>query len=109
MILLCQNPQLPCVFTHTSEINKNTIFSLSAKFLFTDTDSLCYEIETDDFYEDIKEDCDAWFDTSNFPKDHLSGIQGNKNKKVPGKFKDEAGGKIIEEFVGLIKSKTLFY
>ena len=40
------------------------------------------------------------FDTSNFPKDHPSGIQG-KNKKIPGMMKDEAGGKIIEEFVGL--------
>ena len=40
------------------------------------------------------------FDTSNFPKDHPSGIQG-KNKKVPGMMKDEAGGKIIEGFIGL--------
>ena len=31
---------------------------------------------------------------------HSSGIQG-KNKKVPGMMKDEAGGKIIEGFVGL--------
>ena len=52
------------------------------------------------FFEDISGDVDAKFDTSNFPKDHLSGIQG-KNKKVPGMMKDEAGGKIIEKFVGL--------
>ena len=65
------------------------------KFIFTDTDSLCYEIETEDFYEDISEDVKGNFDTSNFPKDHPSGIQG-KNKKVPGMMKDEAGGKIIE-------------
>ena len=70
------------------------------KLLFTDTDSLCYEIETDDFFADISGDVDAMFDTSNFPKDHVSAIQG-KNKKVPGMMKDEAGGKIIEEFVGL--------
>ena len=70
------------------------------KLLFTDTDSLCYEIETDDFFADIAEDVEEKFDTSNFPKDHSSGIQG-KNKKVPGMMKDEAGGKIIEEFVGL--------
>ena len=66
----------------------------------TDTDSLCYEIETEDFFEDISKDVEDYFDTSNFPKDHPSGIQGN-NKKVPGLMKDEAGGKIIEEFVGL--------
>ena len=41
------------------------------------------------------------FDTSNFPENHRSGIKTDKNKKVIGKFKDEAGGKIITEFVGL--------
>ena len=66
----------------------------------TDTDSLCYEIETEDFYEDISNDVEEGFDTSNFPKDHSSGIQG-KNKKVPGMMKDETGGKIIEGFIGL--------
>ena len=71
------------------------------KLLFTDTDSLCYEIETEDFYEDISNDVEKGFDTSNFPKDHPSGIPVGKNKKVPGLMKDEAGGKIIEEFVGL--------
>ena len=53
-----------------------------------------------DFYEDISNDVEKGFDTSNFPKDHPSGIQG-KNKNVPGMMKDEAGGKIIKEFVGL--------
>ncbi len=41
------------------------------------------------------------FDTSNYPKDHPSNIPTGKNKKVIGMFKDEAGGKIIQEFVGL--------
>ncbi|XP_022805804.1 uncharacterized protein LOC111342944 [Stylophora pistillata] len=72
-----------------------------AKLLMTDTDSLCYEIQTDDFYQDIKSDVHNLFDTSNFPKDHPSGIPTGVNKKVIGMFKDEAGGKIIEEFVGL--------
>ena len=70
------------------------------KLLFTDTDSLCFEIETEDFYEDISGDVEKGFDTNNFPKDRPSGIQG-KNKKIPGMMRDEAGGKIIEEFVGL--------
>ncbi|PFX13822.1 hypothetical protein AWC38_SpisGene22070 [Stylophora pistillata] len=72
-----------------------------AKLLFTDTDSLCYEIQTEDFYKDIIDDVDCLFDTSNIPKEHSSGIPTGVNKKVIGKFKDEAGGKIIEEFVGL--------
>ena len=75
-------------------------FGKKQKLLFTDTDSLCYEIETDDFFTDIADDVEEMFDTSNFEKNHPSGIHG-KNKKVPGMMKDEAGGKIIEEFVGL--------
>ncbi|XP_072018408.1 uncharacterized protein [Amphiura filiformis] len=72
-----------------------------AKLCMTDTDSLLYEIETEDFYEDIAPDVDRYFDTSNYPADHPSGIPTGRNKKVPGKFKDEAGGKQIAEFVGL--------
>ena len=79
-----------------------------AKLLFTDTDSLAYEIETKDFYKDISGDVQCKFDTSNFSKDHPSGIQIGVNKKVVGMFKDEAGGKIIEEFVGL-RSKLYSY
>ena len=72
-----------------------------ASLLFTDTDSLAYEIQTEDFYSDISSDVEAKFDTSNFPDNHPSGIPTGANKKVVGMFKDEAGGKIIEEFVGL--------
>ncbi len=78
-----------------------------AKLLFTDTDSLCYEIETGDVYEDIKNDVDKWYDTSNYDKDHPSGLYSGKNKKVIGYFKDECGGKFITEFVGLKPSLTL--
>ena len=73
----------------------------NAKLLFTDTDSLAYEIETEDFYRDISSDVKSKFDTSNYPKDHPSGIITGVNKKVIGMFKDEASGKQIAEFVGL--------
>ena len=73
----------------------------NAKLLFTDTDSLAYEIETEDFYRDISSDVELRFDTSNYPKDHPSGIITGVNKKVIGMFKDEASGKQIAEFVGL--------
>ena len=76
-----------------------------AKLLFTDTDSLCYEIETDDVHKDISENVSEWFDTSNYDKDHPSGIPTGKNKKVIGFFKDECGGVPITEFVGL-KAKS---
>ena len=71
------------------------------KLLFTDTDSLADEIETDDFFKDISSDVEAKFDISNYPKDNPSGILTGSNIKAPGMFKDEAGGKIIKEFVGL--------
>ena len=76
-------------------------YGSKAKLLFTDTDSLMYEIETEDFYLDISPDVQSWFDTSNYPKEHASGIETGVNKKVIGLMKDEVGGKIITKFVGL--------
>ena len=72
-----------------------------AKLLFTDTDSLMYQINTDDFYEDIRDDIKTKFDTSEYPPNHKSGILTGVNKKVIGMFKDEVGGKQISHFVGL--------
>ena len=72
-----------------------------AKLLFTDTDSLMYQIKTDDFYADISEDIRSKFDTSDYPPNHESGILVGVNKKVIGMFKDEVGGKQITHFVGL--------
>ena len=83
-----------------------------AKLLMTDTDSLIYEIKTDDFYKDIYEDVESKFDTSEFDKDHPAikdfGFKVGKNKKVIGMFKDETGGKQIIEFIGL-RSKLYSY
>ena len=73
----------------------------NAKLLFTDTDSLAYEITTKDFYKDINLDIEKRFDTSDYPTNHPSGIKTGFNRKVLGMFKDEAGGKQIVEFVGL--------
>jgi len=61
-----------------------------AKLLFTDTDSLIYHIETEDVYADIRNDVDRWFDTSDYKEDYPSRIRTEINKKVPGKFRDEA-------------------
>ncbi|CAL1535718.1 unnamed protein product [Lymnaea stagnalis] len=69
-----------------------------ARLLFTDTDSLCYEIETEDLYDDLLQELDR-FDTSDYPKDHK--LHSDVNKKVIGKMKDETNGVPIEEFVGL--------
>ena len=68
-----------------------------AKLLFTDTDSVMYEIQTDDFYKDISSEVHNKFDTNNFSPDHPSGIPTGVNQKVIGMFKDEAGGQQIIE------------
>ena len=72
-----------------------------AKLLFTDTDSLMYEIKTENFYKDISGDVKDRFDTSDYPPNHISGIPTGCNKKVLGMFKDEVAGRCKEEFVGL--------
>ena len=72
-----------------------------AELLFTDTDSLMYLIQTDDFYHDIKKHVKKKFDTSKYVVNHPSRIKTGVNKKVIGKFKDEAARRQITHFVGL--------
>ena len=76
-----------------------------AKLLFTDTDSLTYEIEAKDVYQDFWDDKHK-FDNSDYPEH--SPYYDKTNKKVIGKFKDEAAGISICEFVGL-RSKMYSY
>ena len=75
-----------------------------AKLLFTDTDSLCYEIETDDAFQDMVDD-KYMFDLSDFSADFKTkqgnNVLSNENKKVPGKFKLETLKTIALEFIGL--------
>ena len=61
-----------------------------AKSLFTDTDSLVYEIETEDVYEDFYEDNDL-FDFSDYPQN--SKLFDPVNKTVNGKIKDKSDKK----------------
>ena len=72
-----------------------------AELLMTATDSLVYHIQTDDFYKDINKKVKKWFDTSNYPKNHFSGIKTGVNKRKNGVIKDEAGGLVITHFIGL--------
>ena len=91
--------KIPMFDFHYNYIKQN--YGNKAKLLNMDTDSLTYEIETEDVYKDMSKNVNERFDTSNYPPNHPSGIQSGVNKKVPGKFKDELGGKIMVEFVGL--------
>lgn len=70
------------------------------KLCYTDTDSLVYEIFTSNFYQDLNFKFLEYFDTSNYCTDNEFKIP-QINKKIPGLFKDEMGGKVITEFVGL--------
>ena len=69
--------------------------------MFTDTDSLTYEIKSKKVYKEFYKWKDL-FDFSNYSKDSTS--YDDTNKKVIGKMKDEYGGAIIDQFIGL-KSK----
>ena len=76
-----------------------------ARLLFTNTDSLTYEIEAEDVYKDFWNDKDM-FNNSDYPES--SPYYCNVNKKIIGKFKDAACGIPITEFIGL-KSKMYSY
>ena len=58
------------------------------KLCYMDTDIFIVHIETEEFYMDIANDVDKWFDTSADDKDDNRPLPIGKNKKVLGKFKD---------------------
>ena len=73
-------------------------YGSKAKLLFTDTDSLTYEIETNDVYQDFWNDKNK-FDNSDYSEN--SPFYDKTNKKIIGRFKDETAGLVIKEFIGL--------
>jgi len=73
-------------------------YGLDCRLLFTDTDSFCYSIRTDDMCDDMNTLADH-LDTSSYPEDHP--LYSSQNAKVLGKFKDECNGIAPLEFVGL--------
>ena len=72
-------------------------YGSDAKLLLIDADSLCYDIKTDDFYQDMYI-CKEQFDLSDI---NIEKFKDSENKKVVGKFKDETQGIPICEFIGL--------
>ena len=80
---------------HYNYIKKK--YNNRARLLFINTDSLTYEIEAADVYKDFWNDKDM-FDNSDYPEN--SPYYCNVNKKIIGKFKDEACGIPITEFIG---------
>ena len=66
--------------------------------IYTDTDSLIIQFETDDIYKDMFEDKNL-YDFSEYPINYPN--YDITNKKFLGKFKDEIKSLIITEFIGL--------
>jgi len=67
------------------------------KLLFTDTDSFCCHIQTEDLYKDMAENIEL-FDNSNFEQTHP--LYTKTNHRIVGKFKRETGSLVPLEFVG---------
>ena len=78
----------------------------NAKLCYMDTDSFIINIKTEDFCEDIANDVEKRFHTSNY--DVSRPLPTEKNKKMIVLMKDELGGKITTEFVAL-RPKTYSY
>ena len=70
----------------------------NSRLLFTDTDSLMYEIKMEDVYEDSSNDTEM-FDFGNYST--KSKYCDNSNKLVVSIKKDETAGVVIKEFFGL--------
>ena len=63
--------------------------------------SFIIHIKTEDFYEDIADDVNKWFDTTNYDEHDKRPLPIGMNKKVIGLMKDELGGKVMKGIVGL--------
>ena len=79
-----------------------------AKLCYIGTDSFVINIFTEDFFEDINNDVEGWFDTSSYDKSDKRPLPMGMNKKVISVFKDKLGGKIMKEFCAL-RAKTYTY
>ena len=86
----------------------NTNYGDRAKLCYADSDSFVIYIKTEDLFENISNDVERWFYTSNNNKNDKRPLPIGKNKKVPGLSKYELGGKIITELLAL-RPKTYPY
>ena len=81
------------ILTQSMETKQNFVTQILIALLFT--------LKPKIFFEDISNDVERWFDTSNYNENDKRPLPIGKNKKVPGLFKDELGGKIMTEVVAL--------
>ena len=90
-----------------SKLNLENIIDKDYKD-YTDTDNFIIDIITEDLFEDISNDVEVWFDTFNYDENDKIPRPIDKNKKVIGLFKEELGGRIMNESCAL-KAKTYSY
>ena len=88
------------ILTQSMETEQSFVTQIPTALLFT--------LKPKIFFEDISNNVEEWFDTSNYDKNDKRPLLIGKNKKVLSLFKDELGGKIIAEFVAL-RSKAQSY
>ena len=86
----------------------NPKYKDKTRLCYMDTDSFIIHIKTEDFYEDIADDDEKLFDTSNYDKNDKRPLLIGINRKVIDKFIDELQGQIMIEFVAL-RVKTYAY
>ena len=79
-----------------------------AKLCYTGTDRFIIYIKTEDFFQDISNDVEKWFDTSHVDKNDKRPLPIAENNKVPGIFKYELGGKITAEAI-ILRTETYAY
>ena len=95
MCVLELSKVLMCDF-HDDHINDK--YGNNSRLLFTDTDSLIYEIKTEDVYKDFSNDKEM-FDFSNYSAKWK--CYDNSSKLGVGKMKNKTAGVTIEECVEL--------
>ena len=104
-------PILDISKTYIYEFQYNYIkpkYGDKASLCYMDTDSFIINIETENFYKDIANDVEKWFDTSKYNENDRRPLPIGKNKNVIGFFKEELDGKIMTEFVAF-RAKAYAY
>src|SRR5690606_10650447 len=89
------------MYNHYYNVLKKTYPDV--RLLYTDTDSLVFQVKTEDLFADMIKypELRNTFDSSNLPKTHPLYEPCIKNKGKYGCFKDETNGEVIEKFAGL--------
>ncbi|GBN27375.1 hypothetical protein AVEN_80271-1 [Araneus ventricosus] len=75
------------------------VYKERINLIYTDTDSLCLEVLTDDFYNDLVKQFKNLMDFSNYDASHK--YHSTKHQSLLGYLKDETRGVPIKEFCAL--------